>query len=173
MPHRIFDTSFKIAILALAAGCSLSSRADDATTGTGAVSIVDEINASGGSVYISQPPSLDCITNHVSASADDSQAPSGRMAGYRIQVFSDNNIRTAKARAEYCKRSVEQAMPGTRAYIIFDSPYWRVKFGDFRSYSEADEALQQLLQQFPAFASEAKIVKERINASRRDNTPDQ
>lgn len=157
------NASIKIAILALAAGCSQSGLADDAVSSE---SIVDDINAKGGSVYISQPPELDYITNGPAAS-DESHPAHGRLVGYRIQVFSDNNIRTAKAGAEYRKRSVEQALPGTRAYIVFDSPYWRVKFGDYRTYGEADEALQLLLQQYPSFASDAKIVKERINSARR------
>jgi len=156
-------TTLKIAILALAAGCPLGGLADDAVSSE---SIVDEINASGGSVYISQPPTLDYITNNAASASDESRHAHGRMVGYRIQVFSDNNIRTAKAGAEYRKRSVEQALPDTRAYIVFDSPYWRVKFGDYRTYGEADEALQQLLQLYPSFASDAKIVKERINAVR-------
>lgn len=153
-------------LMALAAGSSLSGLADDVVSSS---SIVDEINSAGGSVYISQPPELDKITNNAAADADEAQPAHGRMLGYRIQVFSDNNIRSAKTGAEYRKRTVEAALPGTRAYIIFDAPYWRVKFGDYRTYGEADEALQLLLQQYPQFASDAKIVKERINASSRAN----
>ncbi|MCM1451984.1 MAG: SPOR domain-containing protein [Clostridium sp.] len=160
----------KIWILALSAGCSVSGLADDAVSSSQGQSIVDDINSMGGSVYISQPPELDNITNNASAAASEAQHPQGRLFGYRIQVFSDNNIRTAKAGAENRKRAVETALPDTRAYIIFDAPYWRVKFGDYRTYGEADEAMQQLLQLYPQFASDAKIVKERINtASQRGN----
>lgn len=148
--------------MALSACCSLSGMADDAELPG---SIVDEINSSGGSVYISQPPELDFITANKASKEAEAQHSPGRMAGYRIQVFSDNNIRTAKSGAEHRKRAVEMALPGTKAYIIFDAPYWRVKFGDYRTYSEADEALQLLLQQYPQFSSDAKIVKERINAN--------
>ncbi len=162
--HRIaIISSLKIAILALAAGCPMGSRADDAVP---AESIVDEINSSGGSVYVSQPSELDFITNNASATADDAHQGQSRMMGYRIQVYSDNNIRTARSGAENRKRSIEQAMPGTRAYILFESPYWRVKMGDYRTYGEADEAMQLMLQLFPHYASDAKIVKERINARR-------
>lgn len=170
MKFKIRIPALKTAILALAAGCSMSSLADDVASG---VSIVDEINSSGGSVYVSQPAELDFITNNSSAQADDQNQAHGRMMGYRIQIYSDNNVRTARAGAENRRRSVGQALPDARTYIIFESPYWRVKVGDYRTYGEADEAMQELLQQYPSFASDAKIVKERINVSRRSNTANQ
>lgn len=155
-------TAKLLLISAFAAGCALCGQAAGAPDDP--ASIVEEINMAHGSVVVSQPASLDSITGHASAAYAEDVPTSGRLYGYRVQVFSDNNIRTAKSNAEYRKRSVEQAMPGVRAYLTFESPYWRVRVGDYRTYGEADEAMHQIMQMFPAFASDVKIIKERINA---------
>lgn len=86
-----------------------------------------------------------------------------RMGGFRIQIFSDNNVRTAKSNAEYRKRTVEQRMPGTRAYLKYESPYWRVQVGDYRTRAEAENAMAELRNAFPAYAADLKIVNERVN----------
>jgi len=92
-----------------------------------------------------------------------SAGKSYRQQGFRIQIFSDNNVRTAKSNAEYRKRSVEQRLPGVRAYLKYESPYWRVQVGDYRSRSEAENAMQEIRNAFPSYASDLKIVSERVN----------
>lgn len=81
---------------------------------------------------------------------------------YRIQVYSDNNRRTAKANAEYRKRIVEQRVPELQGYVTYDAPYWRVRVGNFQSESEALAAMKMIKSKFPAFASDIRIVKVRV-----------
>ncbi len=81
---------------------------------------------------------------------------------YRIQVYSDNNRRTAKANAEYRKRLVEQRVPELQGYVTYDAPYWRVRVGNFQSESEALAAMKMIKSKFPAFASDIRIVKVRV-----------
>lgn len=80
---------------------------------------------------------------------------------YRIQVFSDNNRQTAKANAERRKLQVEQAMPGLHGYVSYDSPYWRVRMGNYQTESEAHAAMKLLKSRFPSFESDIRIVKVR------------
>ncbi|MCM1111078.1 MAG: SPOR domain-containing protein [Clostridium sp.] len=94
------------------------------------------------------------------------QQPSqGRMAGFRVQVFSDNNPKTAKNEARSKQRAIASRFPQYRAYVSFNSPYWRLKVGDFRTQQEAQEAAEELKQAFPASGKEIRVVRDRINLS--------
>lgn len=118
---------------------------------TSTINIVDAINDYEGSVYVVQPQELDIITNHSSSHS--------KTGGYRIQVFSDNNLRTAKSAAERRKHAIESEKPGLNVTISFESPYWRVRAGNFRTYNEANNMLTELKEAMPSFASEMRIVR--------------
>lgn len=81
---------------------------------------------------------------------------------YRIQVYSDNNRHTAQGNAERRKRQVEQAVPGLQGYVSYDSPYWRVRMGNFQTEAEAQAAMRQIKSKFPSFESDIRIVKVRV-----------
>ncbi len=83
--------------------------------------------------------------------------------GYRIQVFDDNNARTAKREAQSRKSRMESRFPEYRAYISFNSPYWRLKVGDFTSRSEAEAAMAAIRQAFPDMAGQLRVVRDKVN----------
>ncbi len=83
-------------------------------------------------------------------------------AGYRIQVFDDNNVRTAKQEAQNRKNQIQSKFPYLNAYVSFNSPYWRVKVGDFTTRSEAEAIMAEIRQQFPSMAQSLRIVRDRI-----------
>lgn len=83
--------------------------------------------------------------------------------GYRVQVFDDNNVRTAKHEAENRKRQMESRFPEFRVYMQFNSPYWRVKVGDFRTRSEAEAAMAAIKSAFPGLNSQLRVVRDHIN----------
>ena len=84
-------------------------------------------------------------------------------AGYRILVFSDNNARTARNEARERARVISEQLPQYRTYISYESPYWRLKVGDFISSDAAKQAAAELKQLFPQYGRELRIVKDRIN----------
>lgn len=85
--------------------------------------------------------------------------------GYRVQVFDDNNVRTAKHDAENRRRQMESRFPEFRTYMQFNSPYWRVKVGDFRTRSEAEAAMAAIRASFPSIGNQLRIVRDHINAN--------
>ncbi len=89
---------------------------------------------------------------------------SGKTAGYRVQVFADNNARTAKGEARARERSVMMAFPQYPTYVAYSSPYWRLRVGDFKSQAEADKAAAEIRRAFPAYAKEVRVVRDHINA---------
>lgn len=131
-------------------------------------SIIAEIEAPGN-IRIFQPAVLDSMlcrpanasgasdVNSVEASATQSRS------GYRVQIFEDNNPHSARQNAENYNARMRSEFPHLRSYVSFNSPYWRVKVGDFRNRAEAESILAELRQAFPSLAAYMRIVRDKIN----------
>ena len=83
--------------------------------------------------------------------------------GYRIQAYSDNNNKTAKAAAQQRARDIAMKFPQYRSYITYKAPSWRLRIGDFKTQREAQDALRRIKSVYPKFAREMVIVRDRIN----------
>ena len=79
------------------------------------------------------------------------------ITGYRVRIFFDNkqNSRTA---SEAAMESFLKSYHGIPAYRSYQSPFFKVTVGDFRTKSEAMVQLRSLKSRFPS----AFIVKENI-----------
>ncbi|MCM1138488.1 MAG: SPOR domain-containing protein [Muribaculum sp.] len=143
---------------------SLISQADVNVPGT----IVDHITA-GNENTVNQPtlltrrllPVIEIEENEIK---EEVQRPvNGRLAGFRVQVFSDNNTRTAKNEARSKQRVISSRFPQYQTYVMYTSPYWRLKVGDFRTQQEANDAADELRKAFPSYSKEIRVVRDRIN----------
>ncbi len=90
------------------------------------------------------------------------RAPAACRRGYRIQVFSDNNARTAEREAHSKAAAISESFPQWGTYITYDSPYWRLRVGDFQTYEDATDAVMELKNAFPAYRRELRVVRDRI-----------
>jgi hypothetical protein len=83
--------------------------------------------------------------------------------GYRIRIFSAaGHEAKQKMTAEYTRfvKNYEDITP----YIEYDPPYWKIYVGDFISRSEAEQAKQKIIGQFPtAFVRVARIKVPDVN----------
>lgn len=137
-----------------------------AQTNASTTNIVNDIMDDNAFVMIVQPETLTerlmqgaVIRSSWNHERNDRKAdPSLR---YRIQVYSDNNRHTAKANAEKRKRLIEQRIPGMHGYVSYDSPYWRVRMGNYHTEAEAQAAMKQIKSAFPSFESDVRIVRVR------------
>lgn len=124
----------------------------------------------GGKIALSMPDQLRARICKDSAeekteSTDMQQVKAhatGRMGGYRIQVFSDNNSRTAKGEARARARNISAQFPDYQTYVVYNSPYWRLRVGNFRTNEDAQTAADELRMAFPSYAREIRVVKDRI-----------
>ena len=91
------------------------------------------------------------------------QTIESRGVGFRIQAYTDNNPRTAKAAAQQRARDIAMKVPQYRSYISYKAPSWRLRIGDFKTQREAQAALQRIKSVYPKFAREMVIVRDRIN----------
>lgn len=137
------------------------------------VCITDSINEAGN-IRIEQPASVAAMVAATvvmqSSDAESSQTPVASQAaatrnGYRVQIFDDNNPRTARQQAAARQAQIHAAFPQWRAYVIFNSPYWQVRVGDFHSRAQAEEAMRTIREAFPASAPYIRIVRDKIHYS--------
>ncbi|MCM1051762.1 MAG: SPOR domain-containing protein [Paenibacillus sp.] len=144
---------------------SVSLSAQQAT-----VTIVDHITAGTGNTVTQPDALLQRLVTIVEETEEEThqdepsrQLPGGRQAGYRVQVFSDNNVRTAKAEATSKQRVISARFPQYQTYVRYTSPYWRLKVGDFRTQQEANAVADELRKAFPAYSKEIRVVRDRIS----------
>lgn len=159
--------SIVLPLLMLAAAVPVVSAETDVTT------IIDHIT-SGNKNVVNQPDKMlerlisdktKTVEEH--SSNDDKEEVArpvnGRMAGYRVQVFSDNNARTAKNEARSKQRVISARFPNYQTYVMYTSPYWRLKVGDFKTQKEANIVAEELRKAFPSYSKEIRVVRDRIN----------
>lgn len=117
-------------------------------------------------VTVIQPQKLadKLIPQRVAPATDDDGEAAVPTGGYRIQAYSGNNPRTSKGDAQSRAEAISTEFPQWATYVTFAAPYWRLKVGDFRSYEEAHAALSMLKKQFPDFAREMRLVRDKIKA---------
>lgn len=159
---------FAILTVALLVGTPSASAAELDGPDSIAVTIVNVINDSSR-VTIEQPQSLNKRLERVEKAenggdGDGNEGKVGiRCGGYRVEVFADNNVRTAKVAASNRKRQLQARLPQYRVYMVFESPFWRVRLGDFTSRSEAESALAEVRRAMPGLRSGLRIVRSQIN----------
>lgn len=137
----------------------------------GTPDITDHIRSAGHTVIQSEAISAllmrqECEADEPAADGDVTvhTAPTVRAAGFRVQVYSDNNVRTAQSEARSRGRRIQNAFPELRTYVVYNAPYWRLKIGDYGTRSEAEAAAAEIRSTFPAFAKEVRVVRDNINA---------
>ena len=132
---------------------SLSAIAAPADT-----SIVSKLERpqNGAVVKVHQSPELSAMLLRDTVSMDERL-----VTGYRIQVFSDNSQKKAKEMAQERAKTIETAYPELTAYVTFNSPFWRVRVGNFSSYEEAAIKLRELKKMYPQY-HDMRIVKDNI-----------
>lgn len=159
--------SIVLPLLMLATAVPVVNAETDVTT------IIDHIT-SGNKNVVNQPDkmlerliSVKTKTVEEHSSNDDKEdiarPINGRMAGYRVQVFSDNNARTAKNEARSKQRVISARFPNHQTYVMYTSPYWRLKVGDFKTQKEANIVAEELRKAFPSYSKEIRVVRDRIN----------
>ena len=80
------------------------------------------------------------------------------ISGYRIRIFS-NSGQGAREEGDIIRAGFIGKYEGVKAYYIFNTPYYRLYIGDFRTKSDAMKFYKQIEFEFP----DAFIVPSKIN----------
>lgn len=85
-----------------------------------------------------------------------------KMRGFKIQAFAGNNQRTSKNEASYKQRIISEAFPDQETVILFDSPFWRLRVGNFKTRDEANQVMKEMKESFPSFGKEMYVVVDEV-----------
>lgn len=85
-----------------------------------------------------------------------------KMRGYKIQAFSGNNQRTSKNEANRKQTLINNSFPELETVVLFDSPFWRLRVGNFQTREEAQKMMTELKETFPSFGKEMYIVVDEV-----------
>lgn len=107
------------------------------------------INASGqapaGNVVVNKDPRLDLLVNKQIEINEITTRDARRSApGYRILVTSSNN----RNKVIEAKTKMYREFPELKAYMMYQSPFFRLKVGNFRERSDAEEYLSDIQRLF-------------------------
>lgn len=81
--------------------------------------------------------------------------------GYRVQIYSSNQQQTAKAEALDLEDKLRDKLNQT-IYVQYLPPFWKVRLGDFRTYTEAKEYKKEFVQMYPEMQGDTYIVRDKI-----------
>ena len=132
MPHMKFIIT--IAMLIITADCF----AQEDTAGK------EEVDSN--SVIVHKDPRLDLLVKK-QASINEVTSRDGRRTdkGFRLMIISTNNRDEAMA----AKTKVYTYFPDLKAYMWYQSPYFRVKAGNFKDRKDAEAYQRRLNTYFP------------------------
>lgn len=82
-------------------------------------------------------------------------------AGYRVQIYSSNHPQRGKAEALEIEQRVKQTL-NVPVYVIYASPSWKVRLGDFLDEQQAVEFRDVFKGLFPNLADYTYIVRDQV-----------
>jgi len=85
-----------------------------------------------------------------------------KTTGYMVQAYSGNNQRKSKDEAFALQTKIKNLYSDTETYVKFDSPFWKLYVGNYRSFEEASQMLRALRLQFPQIKNEIYVVEGEI-----------
>jgi hypothetical protein len=152
MPHMKFI--FTIAAFAFVFTCS-------AQKDTTLVTAVDS-----NSVIVHKDPRLDLLVKKQAKINEETSRDKKTDKGFRLMVISTNNREEALA----AKTKIYTHFPELKAYLWYQSPYFRVKAGNFKDRKDADSYRQRMNIHFPKGVFIMKDIIEIKSA--KNNQPD-
>ncbi len=77
--------------------------------------------------------------------------------GFRVQIFFDSGS-NSRDRAYRKKSGFLNRYAGIKAYVVFETPYYKVRVGDFMTHLDAEGFKNKIINEYP----EAYIVEDEI-----------
>jgi hypothetical protein len=69
-----------------------------------------------------------------------------KIMGYRVQAFAGGNSRKDRQTAEQIRNNIKSQIPNVAVYVHFYSPRWICRMGNYKTYEEATQVLQNVKQ---------------------------
>ena len=93
--------------------------------------------------------------------------------GYRVVIFSDNGQYAGDAANEVVE-NFRANYPTINAYLVYESPYFKVSVGDCLTMEEAQMLMARILHQYPKACPKRESIKleELANVRKEEPTPE-
>ena len=82
-------------------------------------------------------------------------------AGFRVQIYSSNHPQRGKSEALLLEQRVRQSL-NVPVYVIYASPSWKVRLGDFLTEQDAMGLRDMIKELFPDLADYTYIVRDQV-----------
>lgn len=100
---------------------------------------------STSSIVIHKDPRIDMLVKKQAQINEETTRDARRSApGFRIQVINTSDRNAAIS----AKTKIYQLYPELKAYLLYQSPYFRLRVGNFKEKEDADDYLKALSRQF-------------------------
>lgn len=131
------------------------------------VTMVDSImtTSGGGKVIIHQDESITNAIGKIKTTDSSSKNKKVNKKGYRIQAYSGSRQQVSKTEVYDRERKFRNRFPQYTTYVTFNSPFWKLRVGDFASQQDAEEALTNIKKAFPEYSNELYIVSENVRVT--------
>lgn len=117
--------------------------------------LAQELKPAAGSVQVVQDEDITRLNEQYAKMSKNNPD----VEGYRVQIYFDSGS-NSKSKASSIKSEFETTYPGTRSYLSYKEPYYRVRVGDFRTLTEAVGFQQKIAADYPnSFPVKDKIVQ--------------
>lgn len=110
------------------------------------ISLSSLAQTDSNTIVVHKDPRLDLLVKKQIEINEVTTRNSRRSAsGYRIQVISTNN----RTKALEAKTKIYQRFPELKSYLMYQSPFFKLKVGNFLDRQEAEDYLQDIILLFP------------------------
>ena len=133
--------------------------------------IFDSIQQSGNA-KIYQDERIANLIALKKAGIDAVRSDNEPVSGYRVQIFSSNQQRTARSAAFQLQARVRATGLDAQTHIIYNQPYWKVRLGDFRTKAEAQLLREQVIKLMPDLQEDTYIVRDNIEVGEQTFIPE-
>jgi len=147
-------TIFSVIILLIFSSVIFGQTSQSQSVSNDIFSKIQEKEAGQGEILIFQDIRInELVSNHI-----EKNKRKGGVPGYRIRIYS-NLGSTAREKSQGIKARFYELFPEIPIYREYDSPYFKVYVGDFRSKIDALADFNRIKRYFPS----AFIVPDKIN----------
>lgn len=130
--------------------------------------MIDSITAQTpgkGKVTIHQEAGIANLIGKINTSGATIKPTLVNKRGFRIQVFSGSQKQTAKDEVYSRERKIRNRFPEYGTYVTFNSPFWKLRVGDFADRYDAEEAMNAIKRGCPEYSNDLYIVPDNVKVA--------
>lgn len=117
-----------------------------------------QVSPSGGQIIMSQ----DTLLSHLITLQQQVNKQNGKMV-FRIQLYRGNNMQTSRDEAAVVQSKFLDKYPDEEVFIVYHTPYWKVRVGTFETYGDALKLRTKLEKELAEIKDDISIVNTTVS----------